>query len=1572
MTPIYKITWKLTQLPVLLACLFFFSAQQSWGQTPYKLSNGTYLENFSDLANWTDNFASGIGANRFGVASPQAPSTLPNTNKVFVTGTTGGVQRGAGAINILATGSDGANATAFDLYLDFSGATAGTISLDWAEVNNSTGNRQATFTLQTNTGTGGAFVDLPGSSVVVINNTPAAGQLTSVALPAEFTNNPAAKIRFYIVPTVGGSGNRPKISLDNLSVTAGSGTAPTPTASISTGPVSPTSYCLTSAGAALSVPFTSTGTFTGTYRVQLSDADGAFPTSATAGIIGSGPTSPLAATIPAGTASGTGYRVRVLNDATTGTNNGSDLAVSQAPTSNPVTVTPSAAQTVTTTGTGATLAASTTAPATYAWQYGTSAGGPYTALAGATGASYQVRGADLPGAGTYYLVAQATTTSSCGSLTTTSDPVPVTVTAPAPTPALSVSATSLPAFGNVAVGAASLLQPFTVGGSGLTGPITITPPAGFEIRTGATAFACCALVLTPTNGSVPTTTIEVRFVPSVAQAYAATIPVTTPGQPAQAVAVSGTGVEAVYPATLRTAPVTELTPTTATSGGSLLTDGGSAVTARGVVWSKTANPVLGTNRTVDGTGAGDFSSAITGLLPGTTYFVRAYATNGLGTSYGDELSFTTVAVPLADEPAAPATIAASQVTGTSLVLTLGGGPSQKYLVLARLGAAVDATPTDATTYTANPTFGQGQLLGTGSYVVYNGTDHQVTITGLRPSSPYYFTVFAFNDNNTPYAENYLTTTPGTLAQTTQALPATLLLEENFEYPAGALLTANNWTAHSGAGTKPVTVVAPSLSYAGYGPNSGNAAALTVSGEDVNRTFAPVYARTPVYASFLVKVNSVTTTGDYFFHLGPQPIGGTYRARVSVRKDASGKLQFGISGGTGTASYTGADYDLGATLLVVVKYTFDENGNTSQLFLNPTTDTEPATATVTQTETGTTPAAPNDNIGSVALRQGSSSPNLVVDGIRVGNTFRVVKTGLTCRPPAPAFTAAPVCVGAPTAFVDASTTVEANATYAWDLNGDGTVDFTTAGNLSYTYPTAGTYPATLTITQGTCSDTYSQQVTVRALPTATLRGTAAVCAGSPTPLTVHLTGQAPYTVRYSADGGATATTLTVSAADLDASGNYAFAVQPAATTTYTLTAVTDANCPGATPAGAAVVTVNTAPTLTAPTVATTPAPADQCGATVAFAAPASGAPAPTLTYTLSNGAAITSPYFFPVGTTTVTATATNGCGTVAKTFTVTVIDQTAPTVVTQSLTVALANGTATITPTQVDNGSTDACGIATLTLSKTTFSCDNIGANTVTLTVTDVHGNVARQTATVTVTGTVPTPTIALKPAAGAYTGGNAAALYLGYGPQRVTLTASGGTSYQWSPTAGLSTGTGASTVFTATKAGTYTYFLTATNASGCQATTSVTLTVTDVRCGSKNDKVSVCHNGNVLCIFQGDVADHLQHDDKLGDCTSGTTAASAAAAPAEAALNLEPVFEAAPNPFVDHTELHFRAATTSAAKLVLYNSLGQVVQTLFSGTAESGQDYRFTVQGASLAAGLYIGSLQVAGRVQTVRLVLAR
>ena len=87
--------------------------------------------------------------------------------------------------------------------------------------------------------------------------------------------------------------------------------------------------------------------------------------------------------------------------------------------------------------------------------------------------------------------------------------------------------------------------------------------------------------------------------------------------------------------------VTNIDSTTATCGGEVTDDGGANVTTRGVCWSTYPNPTIADSHTIDGSGIGSFTSNITGLNAGTTYYVRAYATNSEGTAYGNEASFTT-------------------------------------------------------------------------------------------------------------------------------------------------------------------------------------------------------------------------------------------------------------------------------------------------------------------------------------------------------------------------------------------------------------------------------------------------------------------------------------------------------------------------------------------------------------------------------------------------------------------------------------------------------------------------------------------------------------------------------------------------------------------------------------------------------------------------------------------------------------------------------------------------------------------------------------------------------------------
>jgi uncharacterized protein (TIGR02145 family) len=93
---------------------------------------------------------------------------------------------------------------------------------------------------------------------------------------------------------------------------------------------------------------------------------------------------------------------------------------------------------------------------------------------------------------------------------------------------------------------------------------------------------------------------------------------------------------------LSTTFITEITETSAMSGGNITSDGGGAVTARGICWSTGETPTIADNKTTDGSGVGEFSAALTGLTPGTVYYVRAYATNSNGTGYGSPRAFITL------------------------------------------------------------------------------------------------------------------------------------------------------------------------------------------------------------------------------------------------------------------------------------------------------------------------------------------------------------------------------------------------------------------------------------------------------------------------------------------------------------------------------------------------------------------------------------------------------------------------------------------------------------------------------------------------------------------------------------------------------------------------------------------------------------------------------------------------------------------------------------------------------------------------------------------------------------------
>lgn len=221
---------KRLALSLLFVSFIGPQASSALAATPFPMVGGNYFESFGDIANWTNNFASGVGAQYWASVPLNGSGTIPDgvrtsqTTASFVTTTTEGVQKGSGNIQLLATNAtDNSHAVAIDLLLDFTGMTAGTLSYDFATVFNTTGNRNGSLRVYTSTD-GVTFTELTAAAVVNFqNNVAYSTQIQLVPLPSSFTNCATARIRFYDYNGTGpggSSGARPKASIDNVAVTA--------------------------------------------------------------------------------------------------------------------------------------------------------------------------------------------------------------------------------------------------------------------------------------------------------------------------------------------------------------------------------------------------------------------------------------------------------------------------------------------------------------------------------------------------------------------------------------------------------------------------------------------------------------------------------------------------------------------------------------------------------------------------------------------------------------------------------------------------------------------------------------------------------------------------------------------------------------------------------------------------------------------------------------------------------------------------------------------------------------------------------------------------------------------------------------------------------------------------------------------------------------------------------------------------------------------------------------------------------------------------------------------------------
>jgi len=193
-----------------------------------------------------------------------------------------------------------------------------------------------------------------------------------------------------------------------------------------------------------------------------------------------------------------------------------------------------------------------------------------------------------------------------------------------------------------------------------------------------------------------------------------------------------------------TSQVAGITITTASGGGTISSNGGAAVTASGVCWSTAENPTLLNSYTNDGSATGTFTSAITGLSPGTVYYVRAYATNSAGTAYGNQVNFTT--------NASLSIITTLPVTGITFTSASSGGT-----ISSNGGAAVTASGVCWST-NPNPTILNSYSTDGSATGAFNSA-----MTGLSPGTIYYVRAYATNTAGTSYGNQVTFMTTASLS-----------------------------------------------------------------------------------------------------------------------------------------------------------------------------------------------------------------------------------------------------------------------------------------------------------------------------------------------------------------------------------------------------------------------------------------------------------------------------------------------------------------------------------------------------------------------------------------------------------------------------------------------------------------------------------------------------------------------------------------------------------------------------------------------------------------------------------------
>ena len=253
---------KIGKISFLLAFVLMMGGSVM-GQTYYSMSSGDYTQNFNSITSLPTNF-SAVAISSTGTIPVATNTTVASSSSLAVVASSAGIGIDASTSSklvFLTTGStDNTSSIGVDLNLNFTGRTAGSISFDGGIINNGSGSRNATLRLYYSLN-GNSWTEITGTNLpYTVTNNVSSSPSISITLPSALDNQNTVKLRFYYHNGTGGStGSRPKITIDNLSVTSTLSATPTislsSTSQIAAGNVNQgtTSHILSNFQAAVSV-----------------------------------------------------------------------------------------------------------------------------------------------------------------------------------------------------------------------------------------------------------------------------------------------------------------------------------------------------------------------------------------------------------------------------------------------------------------------------------------------------------------------------------------------------------------------------------------------------------------------------------------------------------------------------------------------------------------------------------------------------------------------------------------------------------------------------------------------------------------------------------------------------------------------------------------------------------------------------------------------------------------------------------------------------------------------------------------------------------------------------------------------------------------------------------------------------------------------------------------------------------------------------------------------------------------------------------------------------------------------